>query len=106
MCCIDSTTGTIPGSLVMSMCWICAPRNFFLAARPVVFAFMGFLLAIGFNLLSTSGRVHRAKLQNEKSHRGLLRCSSREEPAIAGRGGFFASRIFIDYTIESRDRSF
>src|SRR5437763_599417 len=97
MCAIDSTTGTIPGSLVMSMRWICAPRNFFLAARAVVFAFMGFLLAIAIHSPLDCGRVHRAKRHNEKSHRGLLRCfftAFAEETRHCGPGWLFRGMEF------------
>src|SRR3954469_21403600 len=100
MCAIASTSGTMPGSLVTSMCWICALRNFFFAERAADFAFMGFLLAIGNSpLVLVNQIVQRKKPPRHATvslgHATIAQRSVRDPPLRAG-VALSGRELFID----------
>src|SRR5688572_20123526 len=96
MCCIDSTSGTMPGCLVTSMCWIVLPRNLrfssdeWVALRGLVFNDpCWFFISCYLRLVAVAVNCHclgRKRKKPPSGRYGILPDDS-GGPAIASRGG-------------------
>src|SRR5882757_3964134 len=101
MCSIASTTGTIPGILVTSMCSMVLVKYALLSAAASV-AFIGLVLSVlSCDIAKLLSIFRSVSSQKRKNHHGPLRFPTGRD-RHCGPGWLCTTAIFNNYTAASR----